>query len=329
MHPRPVLRNILLFHRLRVSKMEPIAKGVYQDWFEPSSQRQNRECSMSKHMLCTNLLINLKAFNLILLVCQSSIVGVSISVPTELSYVLAEITHLIAVVGLVNLSTLEHYRSVSPSKSLVVYLSIRTFLNTSAMLLVHDRGFTTFQALRTIVEAGNLVAESQNKRYSLLDPFLDVAPEETAGLWSIASFAWVTPILVVGKGHTFSLERLPRNPHQFDPSSLRQTILLAWDQRGKPISYIMCDILTGFYSQARNSSNNAIDLGSMSYARICYHRAHKVLAHSVSLCSASSHKSNTAAFSHERFGRAIVSALMYHNHHLDGSVHWTSRTTTR
>ncbi|KAI4837618.1 hypothetical protein E4T44_08251 [Aureobasidium sp. EXF-8845] len=194
----------------------------------------SHQASIKIYMSGTNSLINPKAFNFILLVIQSSIVGVSVSVPTESSHILVEVAHLVAAVGLVNLSSRDHYRSVSPSKPLVVYLSIRTFLNISALLLVHGRGFTTFQALRTIIEVGNLIAESQNKRHYLLEPFLDVAPEDTAGLWSKASFAWVTPILLVGNGHSFSLENLPRNPHRFDPSSLRQTILLAWNQRAKP-----------------------------------------------------------------------------------------------
>jgi hypothetical protein len=167
---------------------------------------------------------------------------------------------------------------------------MRTFLNISALLLVHERGFTIFQVLRTIIEAGNLIAESQNKRHSLLEPFLDVAPEETAGLWSTASFAWVTPILLVGDNHTFSLETLPRNPHRFDPSSLRQMILLAWDQRGKPISCMRCVILTGLYSEARDYSDIATDLGPMSFARIRYYCAHEVHAYCISLRSANSHK---------------------------------------
>jgi hypothetical protein len=250
-------------------------------------------------------------------------------VSTESSHVLAEVAHLVAIVGLVNLSSREHYRSVSPSKPLAVYLSIRTFLNVSALLLVHDRSFTAFQALRTIIEAGNLIAESQNKRHCLLEPFQDVAPEDTAGLWSKASFAWVTPILLVGNDHSFSLEELPRNPHRFDPSSLRQTILLAWDQRGKLISCIRCVILINHYSQARNFPDIAIGLGPMSYARVCYHCAHEVHAYCVSLRSATSHKQNTAAFGLERFGRAIVPALMHYSHHLNGSLHWTSCTTSR
>jgi hypothetical protein len=282
-----------------------------------------------KYMSGTNLLINLKAFNLILLVFQSSIVGVSISVPTESSHVLAEVAHLVAVVGLVNLSPREHYRSVSPSKPLVVYLSIRTFSNVSALLLVHDRGFTILQTLRAIIEAGVLIAESQNKRHYLLEPFVDIAPEDTAGLWSKASFAWVTPILLAGNDHWFSSEKLPRNPHRFDPSSLRQTILLTWNQRGELISCMNCVILTNLYSQTRKSSDIAIDLGPMSHARVCYYCAHEVHAYCVALRSATSYKQNTATFSLERFGWAIVPALMHYSHHLNGSLHWTSCTISR
>jgi ATP-binding cassette subfamily C (CFTR/MRP) protein 1 len=187
-------------------------------------------------MLSTYLLTDRKAFNLVLLVFQSSIVGLSLSVPTKLSDALAETAHLVAVVGLVILSPREHYRSMSPSKSLVVYLSTRTFLNASALLLGYNRGFMTIQALRIVIEAGNLIVESQNKKHFLLEPFLDIAPEETAGPWSKASFAWVSSILFAGKDIEFALETLPQNPRRFDPSDLRQNILLAWDQRGKSIS---------------------------------------------------------------------------------------------
>jgi hypothetical protein len=276
-------------------------------------------------MLSTHLLTDRKAFNLVLLVFQSSIVGLSISVPTKLSDALAEVAHIVAVIGLVILSPREHYRSVSPSKSLVVYLSIRTFLNVSALLL-DDRGFTTFQALRTVIEAGNLIVESQNKKHFLLKPFLDIAPEETAGPWSKTSFAWVNSILCAGKDNIFSLEALPQNPRRFDPSDLRQNILLAWDQRGKPISCIQRFNLTYRYREARKPFDIAIDLGTMSYARICYCCTHEVHAHRVSLRSTTSHQQDIADAGHGRFGWAVVPALLYHSHHLDGSLHWTSCT---
>jgi ATP-binding cassette subfamily C (CFTR/MRP) protein 1 len=137
---------------------------------------------------------------------------------------------------------------VSPSKSLVVYLSVGIFLNISKLLLGYDRGFMIIQALRIIVEAGNLIVESQNKKHFLLEPFLDIAPEETAGPWSKASFAWVNSILFAGKEIKFSLETLPQSPRRFDPSDLRENILLAWDQRGKPISCIQRIYLTNSYS---------------------------------------------------------------------------------
>jgi hypothetical protein len=277
-------------------------------------------------MLSTHLLTDRKAFNLVLLVFQSSIVGLSISVPTKLNGVLAEATHLVAVVGLVILSPREHCRSVSPSSSLVVYLSIRTFLNVSALLLGYNRSFTTIQALRIIIEAGNLIVESQNKKHFLLEPFLGVAPEETAGPWSKASFAWVGSILFAEKDITFSLETLPPNPRRFDPSDLRRNILLAWDQRGKPISRIQRIDLKNPYSEARRPSDIAIDLGTMSHARICYCCTHEIHAHRVSLRPTTSHEQDIADAGHERFGWAIVPALMHHSHHLDGSLHWTSCT---
>jgi len=100
------------------------------------------------------------------------------------------------------------------------------------------------RVLRTIIEGGNLIVESQNKGAFLLEPFADIAPEDTAGPWSKASFAWVASMLFTGKGITLSLETLPQNPHRFDPSNLRQKILLAWDQRGKLLKCVECIKLT-------------------------------------------------------------------------------------
>lgn len=175
----------------------------------------------------------MEACNLVLLVFQSFIVGISASVPTKPSISLFEAAHLVALIGLTMISPREHYRSVSPSYLVTFYLSIRTFVNVSTLLLLCDRGFVLVQVLRTILEAVNLTIESQSKIHFLLDTFRDYAPEETAGLWSKATFAWVNPILFAGKDLVFSLGSLPQNPRQFEPSKFRQRILMAWDRRCK------------------------------------------------------------------------------------------------
>lgn len=91
----------------------------------------------------------------------------------------------------------------------------------------------TVQVLRTILEAGNLIVESRSKRDFLLEAYLDIAPEETAGPWSKATFAWIHPMLFAGKDFTFILETLPQNPHRFNPLVLRQKVMRFWDQRGE------------------------------------------------------------------------------------------------
>ncbi|KAG9672583.1 P-loop containing nucleoside triphosphate hydrolase protein, partial [Aureobasidium melanogenum] len=175
------------------------------------------------------------AFNLALLAFQSSIVGLSMSLPIE-SGTLDEYVHLVAIVGLAILSPREHYRSVSPSDLLIIYLSIRTALNASALLMIRGNNSVTVQVLRTILEAGALIAESRSKRNFLLEAYLDIAPEETAGPWSKATFAWIHPILFAGKDSKFVLETLPLNPRQLNPSVLRQKVLRLFGQREKPES---------------------------------------------------------------------------------------------
>lgn len=180
-----------------------------------------------------DLLTAYKAINLTLLAFQSSIVGISLSLPIKSGYALNEITHLLAIIGLVILSPREHYHSVGPSDSLTIYLSTRTFLNISALLLVHGKNPMMVQMLRTILEGANLIVESRSKRDFLLQAYLGIAPEEAAGPLSRATFAWIHPLLFAGKDFTFVLETLPQNPRQFYPLNLRQKFLLFWDQRGK------------------------------------------------------------------------------------------------
>jgi hypothetical protein len=43
MHPRPVLRSIIVFYPIRVSKMASIAKVLYQDRIKPPRQRESCE----------------------------------------------------------------------------------------------------------------------------------------------------------------------------------------------------------------------------------------------------------------------------------------------
>ena len=154
------------------------------------------------------------------------------SLPIE-SGTLDEYVHLVAIVGLAILSPREHYRSVSPSDLLIIYLSIRTALNASALLMIRGNNSVTVQVLRTILEAGALIAESRSKRNFLLEAYLDIAPEETAGPWSKATFAWIHPILFAGKDSKFVLETLPLNPRQLNPSVLRQKVLRLFGQRGE------------------------------------------------------------------------------------------------
>ena len=159
--------------------------------------------------------------------------GVGLSLPIEPGNTLDEIIHLVAIIGLVILSPREHARAVRPSDPLIIYLSIRTFLNASTLMLIHRKSSMVVQVLRTILEAGNLMVESQSKKDFLLEAYLDIAPEETAGPWSKATFAWIHPILLAGKDFTFVLETLPQNPHQFDPVNLHQKALRFWHQRGR------------------------------------------------------------------------------------------------
>ncbi|THY47850.1 hypothetical protein D6C97_07847 [Aureobasidium pullulans] len=174
-----------------------------------------------------------KLFSLALLVFQSCIVGWSVNSPLQSGNTISEVIHLVAIASIAFLSPREHYRSLSPSKLMVVYLSIRTIADAFTLLFILGTWSALALALKTFLEAGNLIAESQSKESILLDNFRDVSPEEKAGPWSQGVFWWINSALFARQKAGFSLETLPKNPRQLDPSRLRQRCSLAWDQRSK------------------------------------------------------------------------------------------------
>ncbi|KEQ84925.1 hypothetical protein M438DRAFT_317897 [Aureobasidium pullulans EXF-150] len=172
--------------------------------------------------------------NLALLIFQSCVVGWSLNVSLQHGNTISEVIHLVAIASITFLSPREHYRSLRPSKLMAVYLSIRTIADAFTLLFTLGTWSALALALKTFLEAANLIAESQSKESILLDNFRDVSPEEKAGPWSQGVFWWINSALFARQKAGFSLETLPKNPRQLDPSRLRQRLSLAWDQRKTP-----------------------------------------------------------------------------------------------
>ncbi|THW88478.1 hypothetical protein D6D15_05951 [Aureobasidium pullulans] len=164
----------------------------------------------------------------------SCVVGWSLNVSLQHGNTISEVIHLVAIASITFLSPREHYRSLRPSKLMAVYLSIRTIADAFTLLFTLGTWSALALALKTFLEAANLIAESQSKESILLDNFRDVSPEEKAGPWSQGVFWWINSALFARQKAGFSLETLPKNPRQLDPSRLRQRLSLAWDQRKTP-----------------------------------------------------------------------------------------------
>lgn len=226
-------RGIGVRYNRCVLPMAGIAKVLHQSQCEPARKYQSREsfavCQQHHHRVLTVY----ELFSLALLIFQSCVVGWSLNVLLQHGNTISEVIHLVAIASITFLSPREHYRSLSPSKLLVVYLSIRTIADAFTLLFTLGTWSTLALALRASLEATNLVVESQSKESILLDNFRDVSPEEKTGPWSQGVFWWINSALFAQQKAGFSLETLPRNPRRLDPSRLRRKLSLAWDQRSK------------------------------------------------------------------------------------------------
>lgn len=225
-------RSIGVRYNRCVFQMARIAKVLHQSQCEPSRKYQSRE-SFAICQQYHRVLTVYKLLNLALLIFQSCVVGWSLNVSLQHGNTISEVIHLVAIASITFLSPREHYRSLRPSNLMAVYLSIRTIADAFTLLFTLGTWSALALALKTFLEAANLIAESQSKESILLDSFRDVSPEEKAGPWSQAVFWWINSALFARQKAGFSLETLPKNPRQLDPSRLRQRLSLAWDQRSK------------------------------------------------------------------------------------------------
>ncbi|KAJ9499582.1 hypothetical protein H2202_005165 [Exophiala xenobiotica] len=112
------------------------------------------------------------------------------------------------------LSCYEHSRSITPSTIIGLYLIIslpfdavrlRTFslLRGSAV-----RGIANLLSLSLAIKFVVLVTETVEKRSILLEPYRDLPPEATSGIYSRSFLWWLNPLLRIGFGKTLSVDDL-------------------------------------------------------------------------------------------------------------------------
>ena len=104
------------------------------------------------------------------------------------------------------LSCYEHSRSVTPSTIISVYLllsfafdavRLRTFYLIDAFAA---RSIAHLLSLSLTAKFGVLVTEAVEKRSILLEPYKQLPPEQTSGIYNKTVFWWLNPLLKVGFG---------------------------------------------------------------------------------------------------------------------------------
>ncbi|KIW11357.1 hypothetical protein PV08_10657 [Exophiala spinifera] len=112
------------------------------------------------------------------------------------------------------LSLYEHSRSITPSTIIGLYLLIslpfdavrlRTFF-----LIRSDaaHGIANFMSLSLAIKSLVLVTEAVEKRSILLEPYRELPPEATSGIYNRFVFWWLNPLFRIGFGKTLLLDDL-------------------------------------------------------------------------------------------------------------------------
>ena len=113
------------------------------------------------------------------------------------------------------LSWLEHSRSLRPSILLNGYLSITVLLKTAqsrslwlAATDIHDRAFAAVSTASCALAAIIIATESQQKSRWLQLHIKDHSPEETSGIYALATFSWLSKLFITGYNQVLTLDDL-------------------------------------------------------------------------------------------------------------------------
>ncbi len=141
------------------------------------------------------------------------------------------------------LSCFEHSRSVTPSTIIGIYLLIsfpfdvarvRTFYLLESFTA---RGIANLLALSLAVKFGVLVTEAVEKRSILLEPYKDLPPEATSGVYSRSVFWWLNPLLRFGFGKTLQTDDLFNLDEALSSAKLRDRFSSSWALVKDPSRY--------------------------------------------------------------------------------------------
>ena len=108
------------------------------------------------------------------------------------------------------LSCFEHSRSVTPSTIIGLYLLVSLLFDAvrlRTLFLLHDR-LAHSLALSLAVKTTVLITEAVEKRAILLNPYRNLPPESTSGIYNKSVFWWLNSLLFLGFNKTLKVDDL-------------------------------------------------------------------------------------------------------------------------
>jgi hypothetical protein len=142
----------------------------------------------------------------------------------------ASIIALVATVGALLLSWLQHHRSEQPSTLLALFLAVLSIVDVARVRTFWLKPRSSdLAAIQTVVLVLNVLAlylESKTKRANLRRPekFASSGPEPFTGFWNIVVFSWVLGTLKNGYRHVLSVDDLPALDYRLSSDRLHQQL---------------------------------------------------------------------------------------------------------
>ncbi|KAE8310638.1 P-loop containing nucleoside triphosphate hydrolase protein [Aspergillus transmontanensis] len=158
----------------------------------------------------------------------------SVSIPSGVLGFLATLT-------LAVMSYQEHHRSIRPSISLGVYLTISTLLDGSQARTLWLRGShrpiaSVFFAM-VVLKLITLVIESFQKRHLLKGPYSHYLSDALGSIYNRSVFWWLNSLLLQGSSHIFQQQDLPPLDPKLASGTVGYQMEFAWQQCSKTSRY--------------------------------------------------------------------------------------------
>ncbi|KAK6385471.1 hypothetical protein LTS17_001039 [Exophiala oligosperma] len=160
----------------------------------------------------------------------------NLQVATKASVPAATLDFVVACVLFI-LSCFDHSRSITPSPIIGLYLLFSVAfdavrLRTWYLISGHAaKGIAHLLTLSLITKLGVLVTEAIEKRAILLEPYRDLPPEQTSGIYNKSVFWWVNPLLKLGFDTTLRTEDLFTLDEALSSARLHRRFQLKWSEK--------------------------------------------------------------------------------------------------